>query len=48
MIGPEIRVTVERIESGQVRIGIEAPGDYLVLRSELAGERTDWDRRTRP
>lgn len=35
MIGDQVRVTVVRIAQGGVRIGIEAPGDATVLRSEL-------------
>jgi carbon storage regulator len=35
-IGNNIVVVVDRIMGGKVRIGIEAPADVLVLRSELA------------
>ena len=35
IIGGNIRVTVARIESNQVRIGIEAPRDVQVLREEI-------------
>ncbi len=38
-IGDDICVTVVRIESGQVRLGIEAPRDISVIRSELVAER---------
>ncbi len=34
-IGDSIRVTILRIERGQVRIGIEAPREVPVLRDEL-------------
>ena len=35
VIGSGIRLTVVRIEGGQVRLGIEAPDDLTVLRAEL-------------
>lgn len=35
VIGSEIRITVVRLEGGQVRLGIEAPSDLMVLRAEL-------------
>ena len=38
-IGDDICVTVVRIEGGQVRLGIEAPRDVSVVRSELVPER---------
>ncbi|HSH28752.1 MAG TPA: carbon storage regulator CsrA [Thiohalobacter sp.] len=34
-IGDKIKVTVLDINGGQVRIGIDAPGDLTVLRDEL-------------
>ncbi len=34
-IGPEIRITVVRIDRNQVRLGIQAPPDLPILRSEL-------------
>lgn len=34
-IGDDIRITVTALGKGQVRIGIEAPRDLLVLRSEI-------------
>lgn len=36
LIGENIKVTVVRIDSNSVRIGIEAPPDVVVLRKELA------------
>ena len=45
MIGSEIRITVVRVEGSQVRLGIEAPADLMVLRAELVGERA---RATKP
>lgn len=34
-IGPNVCVTVVRVEGGQVRLGIEAPRHIPVVRSEL-------------
>ena len=34
-IGRDIRLTVVRLGSGQVRLGIEAPAQVSVLREEL-------------
>jgi carbon storage regulator len=38
-IGDDICVTVVRLESGQVRLGIDAPRDVAVVRAELVPER---------
>ncbi len=38
-IGDDICVTVVRIESGQIRLGIEAPREVSVVRAELVPER---------
>lgn len=35
VIGDNITVTVVRVVGGGVRIGIEAPDDYMVMRQEL-------------
>ena len=35
MIGPNIKVTVVKVERNQVRIGIEAPRAVTILRDEL-------------
>jgi carbon storage regulator len=35
MIGDGIRITVLKVERNQVRLGIEAPNDVTVLRTEL-------------
>jgi len=35
VIGPDIRITIVRLERNQVRIGIEAPRGLAVLREEL-------------
>lgn len=34
-IGPDVTVTVIEVMGGQVRIGIEAPRDMVILREEL-------------
>jgi carbon storage regulator len=34
-IGDDVCVTVVRLESGQVRLGIDAPRDIAVVRAEL-------------
>ena len=36
LIGSEISITIVKIEGNQVRLGIEAPSDVTILRSELA------------
>jgi len=38
LIGDEIAVTIVRIGSGNVRIGIEAPAGMSVMREELRAE----------
>ena len=35
MIGPDIKITIVKLERSQVRIGIEAPRDVTILRDEL-------------
>ena len=40
-IGDGIRVTVVRIQGGRVRIGIDAPNDVRIMRSEIAADRSD-------
>ena len=35
MIGPDIKITIVKVERNQVRIGIEAPRDVTILRDEL-------------
>lgn len=35
VIGENVTVTVVRIASGMVRIGVEAPADYTIVRREL-------------
>lgn len=34
-LNDNIRISIERITGNQVRVGIEAPGDVLILREEL-------------
>jgi carbon storage regulator len=34
-IGPDIRITVVKLDRGMVRLGIEAPGHVSVVREEL-------------
>ena len=38
LIGGNIEVTVVRIDSNSVRIGIEAPPNVVILREELADD----------
>ena len=40
-LGDSITVTVVRVSGDQVRLGIEAPRDVLVLREELDGKKFD-------
>jgi len=35
MIGPDIKITIVKVERNQVQIGIEAPRDVTILRDEL-------------
>jgi carbon storage regulator len=35
VIGPEIRITVVKVDRNQVRLGIEAPDHCSILRAEL-------------
>lgn len=37
-VGPEIRVTVVKIDRNSIRIGIEAPDNVSVQREEIAFE----------
>jgi len=38
MIGDKIAVTVVKVGSGGVRIGIEAPAEMAIIREELANQ----------
>ena len=35
VIGPDIRITIVKLERNQVRLGIEAPRGMTILREEL-------------
>jgi carbon storage regulator len=37
-IGPDIRITIVRVNGGKVRVGIEAPSHVQITRSELKPE----------
>lgn len=37
-IGDDIRITVIRFDRNQVRLGIEAPSDVVIIREELLDE----------
>lgn len=41
LIGDDIVVTVVRFQGGTVRLGIEAPRDFAVIREELGQAMTD-------
>lgn len=41
VIGSDIRITIVKLEGGQVRLGIEAPSDVMVLREELLDPRAE-------
>ena len=38
LVGDQITITVVRVTNGGVRLGIEAPGDLVVVREEVAKE----------
>jgi carbon storage regulator len=46
-IGDSIEVTVVRIASGVVRIGIEAPAHMSVVRKEIEGKNQPYQRSTK-
>jgi carbon storage regulator len=46
MIGPDVEVTVVAVNGAQVRIGIKAPKDVHILRTELR-ERIDAEKLTK-
>jgi carbon storage regulator len=35
-IGPDIRIKIVKVDRNQVRLGIEAPADVMIIRDELA------------
>lgn len=40
-VGPDVRITIVKIDRNSVRIGIEAPDGVTVYREEIAPERTE-------
>jgi carbon storage regulator len=44
-IGPDIRITILKLERNQVRVGIEAPRGLTVLRAELQARGESGSRR---
>lgn len=38
LIGQGVRITVLKVDRNQVRLGIEAPEEVSILRSELVGD----------
>ena len=38
LIGDKIAITVVKVASGAVRLGVEAPAEMAVMREELAAE----------
>ncbi len=38
IIGDNIKVTIEKISKGQIKIGIEAPKDVVIAREEVVKE----------
>ena len=47
LVGDQITITVVRVNNGGVRLGIEAPGDLVVVREEVAKENPHSLRRER-
>ena len=41
MLGEDIVLTIVRVTGDRVRLGIEAPGDMLILRKELDSNESD-------
>jgi carbon storage regulator len=39
MVGPDIVITIVKIDRNHVRLGIQAPSDITILRHELADAR---------
>lgn len=44
--GGDIRITVLEVEKGKLRLGIEAPGGYAIIREELVSEIKDANRQS--
>ena len=40
-VGPDVRITIVKIDRTSVRIGIEAPGDVTVYREEIVSADAD-------
>jgi carbon storage regulator len=40
-VGPEVRITIVKIDRNSVRIGIEAPDDVTVYREEIVPAEAD-------
>ena len=40
MLGDDIVLTIVRVSGDRVRLGIQAPGDMLILRHELGADRS--------
>lgn len=45
LIGDDVKVTVIRVGPNSVRIGIDAPGNYNIVREELCVEQRGGDQR---
>jgi carbon storage regulator len=48
LIGDKISVTVVRIAPGVVRIGVEAPKEYIIIREELKDNELKGNGQTSP
>ncbi len=48
MLGDSIVLTIVRVSGDRVRLGIEAPSDMLILRSELEPEQPDLSNANHP
>lgn len=46
VIGGTITITLVEIQRGNVRLGIEAPKDVPVMRTELVADGREWKRAT--
>ena len=40
-IGPDVRITIVKIDKNTVRVGIEAPEDLSICREEIASKAAD-------
>ena len=43
-IGPDVRITIVKIDKNSVRIGIEAPGELTIYREEIVPNEADSSR----